>query len=253
MFGPPFSPSLALGVLHINPFSSISSLRAPERVLRPPSISATVGVGHCDFGPLIVWRSPKMTSILRMQSLFPAALLPFCAGVPAIGVGHGDPVDPVSSVGRVDGASRNIDRPAGVTDAFQISADSVEPTVASLSANLFAHADPRPASVDESKHVGPQMPRIVRSGAFAGDGERLTRAGAGPNRSDPAGDLARDFPKPGAGEEMDALVARDVFGLEVFDASLKDISFVTMPQHCAGDGVKFVERDAHHFHLPVRW
>ena len=27
-------------------------------------------------------------SALRLKSLFPAALLPFCAGVPAIGVGH---------------------------------------------------------------------------------------------------------------------------------------------------------------------
>lgn len=49
MFGPPFSPSDPLGVPHIAAASS---------------------------------------SARRVKSLFPAALFPFCAGVPAIGVGH---------------------------------------------------------------------------------------------------------------------------------------------------------------------
>ena len=31
---------------------------------------------------------PASSTVLRLESLFPAALLPFCAGVPAIGVGH---------------------------------------------------------------------------------------------------------------------------------------------------------------------
>jgi hypothetical protein len=111
MFGPPFVPSEALGVLHWlnSPFSSISSLREPERVFRPPSTSAIVGVGH------------------------------------------GDPIEPVPLVWSVDGASRYIDRFDGVSFRFQISADSVEPTVANFAANLLAHDDPEPAGADESK------------------------------------------------------------------------------------------------------
>jgi hypothetical protein len=66
-------------------------------------------------------------------------------------VGHGDPIEPLSAMGGVHGASRNIDRPAGVTFSFQISADSVEPTVASRARNLLSHEDRGPADADESK------------------------------------------------------------------------------------------------------
>jgi hypothetical protein len=58
-------------------------------------------------------------------------------------------------VRRVDGASRNINRPAGVTFSFQISSNSVEPTIASLSRNLFSHDDSGPAGTDETKEVRP--------------------------------------------------------------------------------------------------
>jgi hypothetical protein len=110
MFGPPFSPSLTRGVLHarISPFNSISPLRSPERVARPPVTSATVGVGH------------------------------------------GDPIEPVPLVWRVDAESRYIDCFAGVSFSRQISADSVEPTIARRSANLLAHNDIWLLGADES-------------------------------------------------------------------------------------------------------
>jgi hypothetical protein len=73
------------------------------------------------------------------------------AGVGHVVVSDGDPPQSDPLVWRVDGASRGLNAPDGVIDTFQISADSVEPIDASLSANLFAHDDPRPALADESK------------------------------------------------------------------------------------------------------
>lgn len=60
--------------------------------------------------------------------------------------------------GGIHGASRDIDPPAGVAFSRQISAHSVEPTVASLARNLLSHDDSGPAGTDEAKEVGPQMP-----------------------------------------------------------------------------------------------
>jgi hypothetical protein len=68
---------------------------------------------------------------------------------------HGDPIQPVPLVWRVDGESRDIDRPAGVAFSFQISADSVEPIVASRSRNLFSHEDRGPSGTDEPMYVRP--------------------------------------------------------------------------------------------------
>jgi hypothetical protein len=91
-----------------------------------------------------------------------------------------DPVEPLADMGGVHGASRDIDPPAGVTFTRQISEHSVEPTIASRSRNLFSHDERGPTGGDEAKEVGPQVPRVVDTGAFAGDRERLARAGSGP-------------------------------------------------------------------------
>jgi hypothetical protein len=79
-------------------------------------------------------------------------------------------------VRRIDGASRNIDRPAGVTVSFQVRSNSVEPTIASLARNLFSHDDMGPAGTDEAMKVRPQVPWIIDTGSFAGDRERLAGA-----------------------------------------------------------------------------
>jgi hypothetical protein len=80
----------------------------------------------------------------------------------------------------VDTASREIDRPCGETVSFQISADSVEPTAASLSRNLLSHDDSGPSGTDEAMKVRPQMPWIIGSEPFAGGRERLAGARSGP-------------------------------------------------------------------------
>jgi hypothetical protein len=111
----------------------------------------------------------------------------FCGSPPskfcAVGVGHGDPVEAAADVRRVDGASRDIDAPAGVTFSRQVSSHSVEPTVARRSRNLLSHDESGPTGTDEPKQVGPQMPWVVGAKALAGDRKRLARARAGPERS----------------------------------------------------------------------
>lgn len=58
-------------------------------------------------------------------------------------------------MGRVDGTSRDNDRPAGVTETFQVSEHSIEPMLANRSRNLFSHQHSGPSGTDEPKHVGP--------------------------------------------------------------------------------------------------
>jgi hypothetical protein len=99
------------------------------------------------------------------------------------GVAQGDPIDSVSDVGGVHRASRDIDRPAGVTFSLQISADSVEPTIASRSRNLLSHDDRGPTGSDKSKEVGPQVPWIVDTEPFSRLRERLTGARSCPEGS----------------------------------------------------------------------
>jgi hypothetical protein len=80
-------------------------------------------------------------TVLRLLSLFPAALLPFCAGVPAIGVGHPDKPQPLPDVRRADARRAQIRCPDGVARAFHVSANKVEPLEAIRACNLFAKHD----------------------------------------------------------------------------------------------------------------
>jgi len=69
---------------------------------------------------------------------------------------------------------------------------------------LLSHDDSGPAGTDEAMEVGPQMPCIIDTGSFAGDRERLTRAGAGPDRPvvGPSGEAQGCTPSAKSGEEM---------------------------------------------------
>jgi hypothetical protein len=134
-------------------------------------------------------------------------------------VGHSDPVEAAALVWRIDGASRDIDAPAGVAFALQISAHSVEPTIASLSRNLLSHEDRGPAGTDEATKVRPQMPWIICSEAFARDRERLARAGAGPERLVvwPSGHSGCNGPEPTSGKEVDLSVVPEFVRLNILD------------------------------------
>jgi len=121
---------------------------------------------------------PASATVLRLLSLFPASLLPFLAGVPAIGVGQpasvatwfrltvafvpsarlpvavasfaicepsafpfvgvGQPIQSLSEVRRAEPRSAGIGRPDGVSLVFQVSRYKVEPFEAASVRNLFA-------------------------------------------------------------------------------------------------------------------
>jgi len=134
-------------------------LQLPERLRK----LSTCGVGQW------VWAAVSKF----MPPLPRACLLSTCSALlvlsVACGVGHRDPIDAVSSVRRVDGASRYVRMFGPIAFAFQISADSVEPIVASLSCNLLTHDCGGATLSDETKEVWPQMPLIVNAGSLARD------------------------------------------------------------------------------------
>lgn len=114
---------------------------------------------------------PASSTVLRLESELPAGLFPFCAGVPAIGVGQpancaavwqfippsrpsvpapvlsvafgvGHPLspkpEPLPDVRCACARSAAIFRPDGVTRAFQVSAYKVEPPEPVLAGDLLA-------------------------------------------------------------------------------------------------------------------
>lgn len=145
------------------------------------------------------------------------------------------PIEPLSDVRRIDGASRDIDRPAGVAFSFQISGNSVEPTIASRSRNLLSHDDRGPAGTDEAKEVRPQMPWITGACTFSRNAERLARARAGPEWAvvGPSGEAGSDAPQAAPGEEMALCEASKVIRPDVGYASSVDFAVC---DHAEKDG-----------------
>jgi hypothetical protein len=145
----------------------------------------------------------------------------------AFGVGHSAPPQPASDMGGVHGASRDIDAPAGVTFSRQISAHSVEPTIASRSRNLLSHDDRGPAGTDEAKEVGPQMPCVVNTTAFARDRERLAGARASPERPiiGPAGETGGVGPPADARKEVALVETKKVIRLNFRDTAFINFTF----------------------------
>jgi hypothetical protein len=98
----------------------------------------------------------------------------------AHGVGHKP--EAISSMGRIDGTSRDNGRPAGVTDAFQVSTHSVEPILSNRCRNLFSHEDRGPTGADKLKEDGPEVALVFLRFAFPGNGEGLAGGAACPQR-----------------------------------------------------------------------
>jgi hypothetical protein len=117
----------------------------------------------------------------------------------------------------VDRESRNIDRPPGVASCFQISSNSIEPSVPSLSRNLLSHDDRGSAGSNEAVKVGPEVPWIVCTGSFARDGERLARATPRPHRPVvwPPGETEGVAPAPDPGKEVALGEASEVQRLNI--------------------------------------
>ena len=167
----------------MRPPISISSLRSPPRLVCPPFPQAVTGVGRSD---VFVFEEPP---------------------------------ESLSDVRRVNGASRDINRPSGIATAFQVRSNSVEPIAPSLSRNLFSHDDRRPSGTDEPMKVRPQMPWIIGSGAFSRDAERLARTGASPEDFIvwPPGKSCCNTPNSPTCKKMTLREALQIVGLDVGD------------------------------------
>lgn len=91
--------------------------------------------------------------------------------------------DPVAPVRRVDGASRNNKRPAGVPDGFQVRAHRVEPQ-ADVPSNIFKQTPSGSVVRNNAEHERPEVAVISRALALPGDAERLAGVTPG-NKSCP--------------------------------------------------------------------
>ena len=120
----------------------------------------------------------------------------------AFAVGH--EVQALSDVRRADARSAQIERPDGVTRAFQVRLNKVEPRKCVLACNLLAKDDARASESNEMKPGGPYMPLIIKPAPCACRAERLARAGAGPDGPivGPSGLSQGEGPDSNAGEEM---------------------------------------------------
>lgn len=135
----------------------------------------------------------------------------------------------LSDVGRTEARSRGHDCPEGVTDAFHVSLNKVEPSEAVTACNLLAKNDVRTALSDEMEERRPQVPLVIEPAAFACRAERLTRAGTGPHVPvvGPPGVAQGATPDADAGEgvELDGapnIVRRDVADVTGVDLSGRD-------------------------------
>jgi len=146
-------------------FSCIARFRSMSFCGSPPSYWFAVGVGHIAY------------TTLCKDGLKSALSLPACLF--ALGVGHKP--QSVSTMGRIDGTSRDNGRPCGVTDAFQVSRHSVEPRLANRCRNLLSHNDRGAAGSDEVEEDRPEVPFVLLRGAFACDGEWLAGGASGPD------------------------------------------------------------------------
>jgi len=118
------------------------------------------------------------------------------------GVGH-EPQS-LSDVRRPDAASRETNRPAGVTFSLQVRLNKVEPSVVNRCFNLFTKDNWRAALADEVEPDRPEMALVGNAPPCTGCAKGLAGATARPNRSvlGPSGKAQGVAPAAKTGEEM---------------------------------------------------
>jgi hypothetical protein len=85
-------------------------------------------------------------------------------------------VDALATVGRIDAARWEYDRPCGVAFTCQVSKHSVEPSEANRARNLFSQDCSGPAGTGEPEELGPQMAFVFLSTLFSDGAVWLARA-----------------------------------------------------------------------------
>lgn len=222
---------------------------------------------------------PANSVVRREESLFPAALLPFCAGVPAIGVGHparyttcslsglafdpqrssvapfqsraavvAQPESPVPDMRPAEARSRKRDKPEGVTHGFQVSLYKIEPYASAAARNLLSSDDCRLALFDEVEESGPQMPLVSKPLSFACRAERLARARSCPDRTivGPTGATQGEAMHSDSCEEValsksSKLIWSDIFNAPFVNDAGRDVATSDQfAQPSRGEGVDLV-------------
>jgi hypothetical protein len=148
---------------------------------------------------------------------------------PTIGVGH-EPQS-LSNVRRPDAASRQTNRPAGVTFSFQISLNKIEPSVLNRCFNLLTKDNSRAALADEIEPDRPEVSIIGNAFLRASGAEGLAGATARPNRSvvGPSGKAQGVTPAAKAGEEMALHVSGKIACSNILNAPCVYIALGDMP------------------------
>jgi hypothetical protein len=144
--------------------------------------------------------------------------------------GERHPENPVSSMRRADARSRESNRPAGVAFRFQISENSIEPSVCNCLFNLFSKDRCRSTLADEIEKHWPKVTVVFTALSLSGAAEGLAGETGRPNRSIcwPAGDIKGKFPSADPGEEMAARESCEFSVFDLFDAALVDGSCTDM-------------------------
>jgi hypothetical protein len=146
-----------------------------------------------------------------------------------IGVGH--PEQPLPDVGCARARSAQIGGPDGITQCFQVSAYSGEPSMSSLARNLLSKDDWRIALGDEASKVGPEMTGVRFPLPFAGDREGLAGTAPGPDGSivGPSRESECMRPPSNACKEVKLGVAREVAGLHRLNVPLIHVAWSNHP------------------------
>ena len=169
-----------------------------------------------------------------------------------VAVGHKP--EAISSVGRIDGTSRDNCRPDGVTDGFQVRMHSVEPMLPNRSRNLLSHDDIGPSGTDECCKGRPEVPFVLLADLLPRDGKGLAGAASGPEFAfvRPSSQSSSEGPSSNACEEMALRVALEVIGTDIHDAPFINIAGRDMAggnqvaQPLGGVWIKFVVVGAAH-------
>jgi len=140
------------------------------------------------------------------------------------GLGHAlsKEVEPLPDMRSADARSRDIGRPDGVANPFQVRRNKVKPSDLNRPRNLLSKDDWRPALLDEPVPVGPKVPLVSKPLSFAWRAEGLAGAGACPHGTPvrPSGEAEGIGPDSDSGEPVALCEPPDVVGADVPDVTL---------------------------------
>jgi hypothetical protein len=182
-------------------------------------------------------------------------------GYDMLSVGVGQPIKPLSDVGRSDARSREYRCPEAVTTSFQVKTNSGEPSRSmfafSFSANaadnagrtdLLSENDRRSAGFDKSKESWPEMALVFFSEPSARGAEWLTWAGPRPDWPiiGPSGEAQGVAPSSDPCEKMTLSESSEIGYLNIGDAPFihdarrDQTSGDQVPQPLSGEEIIFV-------------